>query len=61
MSDNTESTQDWEARREQDLRDQFGEDGVAEIQTLADGYDDPDDAVRAYRQLLRGRGEGEPL
>lgn len=60
MSDTSESTEDWEARRAQDLLDQFGEDGVAEINVLAEHTDDPDDAVRAYRELLRQRGQGDP-
>lgn len=56
-----EPTQDWEAKRTQDLLDQFGREGVKEIDKLSSNYDDPDDAVREYRRILRSRGEGEPI
>ena len=56
-----EPTDDWEAVRERDLREQFGDDGYADIQKLEGKYTDPDDAVREYRRVLRARGEGEPI
>lgn len=53
--------EDWEAVRVKDLKDQFGEDGYAEILKLESKHSDPDDAVREYRRVLRSRGEGEPV
>lgn len=56
-----EPTEDWDAVRLQSLKDQFGDEGVADIHKLEKDYDDPDDAVREYRRQLRARGEGEPI
>lgn len=56
-----EPTQNWDAKRTTDLRAQFGDKGVVEIDKLSFKYSDPDDAVREYRRQLRARGEGEPV
>lgn len=52
---------DWEGQRAADLEKEFGIEGLDHIADLEKEYDDPDDAVRAYRKILRARGEGEPI